>query len=313
MAIEPTIVVVGATGQQGGGCVDALLQQGKFKIKAVTRDLSSDAAKALKKRNVDVVTANLSDKESLVKAFTGAHGVFLVTDFAKGAGGKAETEIQHGKNAVDAAQQASVKHLVWSALEDPRPIIKGALPESAPGRVLSHFESKSDITEYLKQSSVPHTILETSIFYENALGYYQYRKQQDGSLAFALNGGTKPHPNCAVGDIGASATVVFDSGTSLIGATIPVVGEHISFARLAEVIGQVTGKTVQYQEMTRDQMAALPFPGAAEMANMFQYYNDFPNFADRRPVNKAVVKGNTFQKWAEEHSDALKAAVGSAQ
>lgn len=42
--------------------------------------------------------------------------------------------------------QASVKHLVWSALEDPRPIIKGALPESAPGRVLSHFESKSDIT-----------------------------------------------------------------------------------------------------------------------------------------------------------------------
>lgn len=67
MATEPIIVVVGATGQQGGGCVDALLRQGKFKIKAVTRDLSSDAAKALKKRNVDVVTANLSDKESLVK------------------------------------------------------------------------------------------------------------------------------------------------------------------------------------------------------------------------------------------------------
>ena len=61
------------------------------------------------------------------------------------------------------------------------------------------------LQEYLRQSDVPYTILETSIFYENALGYYQYRKQQDGSLAFALNGGTKPHPNCAVGDIGASA------------------------------------------------------------------------------------------------------------
>ena len=109
------------------------------------------------------------------------------------------------------------------------------------------------------------------------------------------------------------AAVVFDSGTNFIGATIPVVGEHISYARLAEVISQVTGKTVKYQELTRDQMAAFPFPGAAEMANMFQYYNDFPNFADRRPVSKAVFKGNSFQKWAEEHSDALKAAVGNAQ
>ena len=109
------------------------------------------------------------------------------------------------------------------------------------------------------------------------------------------------------------AAVAFDNVTSCIGATIPVVGEHISFAKLAEVISQVTGRTVKYQELTRDQMAALPFPAAAELANMFQYYNDFPNFANDRPLDKAVIKGNTFYKWAEEHSDALKAAVGNAQ
>ena len=33
----------------------------------MTRDVTSEAAKALKKRNVDVVTADLNDKVSLVK------------------------------------------------------------------------------------------------------------------------------------------------------------------------------------------------------------------------------------------------------
>ena len=61
------------------------------------------------------------------------------------------------------------------------------------------------LQDYLMHSGVPYTILQTSIFYENALSVYSYRKQEDGSVAFALNGGTKPHPNCAVGDIGASA------------------------------------------------------------------------------------------------------------
>ncbi len=109
------------------------------------------------------------------------------------------------------------------------------------------------------------------------------------------------------------AAVAFDNVTSCIGATIPVVGEHISFSKIAEVVSKVTGKTVRYHELTRDQMAALPFPAAAELANMFQYYNDFPNFADDRPVDKAVIKGNTFLRWAEAHADALKAAVSKAQ
>lgn len=52
---------------------------------------------------------------------------------------------------------------------------------------------------------MPHTILVTSIFYENAISIYSYQKQEDGSYAFALNGGTKPHPNSAVGDIDATA------------------------------------------------------------------------------------------------------------
>lgn len=65
--IERFTVVVGATGQQGGTCVHALLQQNKFKIKALTRNSKSAAAKALAALNVTLVTGDLTIKDSLVK------------------------------------------------------------------------------------------------------------------------------------------------------------------------------------------------------------------------------------------------------
>ena len=65
--IEPFVVVVGATGQQGGACVEALLQQNKFKVKALTRNSTSAAAKALAARDVTLVTGDLKDKDSLIK------------------------------------------------------------------------------------------------------------------------------------------------------------------------------------------------------------------------------------------------------
>ena len=105
----------------------------------------------------------------------------------------------------------------------------------------------------------------------------------------------------------------FDNVTSCIGATIPVVGEHISYAKISEVISKATGKTVKYHELTWDQMAQLPFPAAQEIANMLQYYNDFPDFADSRPLDKAVIKGNSFERWAEKHVDELRSAVAKAQ
>ncbi|MBE3046152.1 NmrA family NAD(P)-binding protein [Candidatus Bathyarchaeota archaeon] len=42
-----TIVVLGATGQQGGSVVESLLQNGNWKVRGVTRNVESEAAKKL--------------------------------------------------------------------------------------------------------------------------------------------------------------------------------------------------------------------------------------------------------------------------
>ena len=70
--MSASIAVVGATGQQGGSVVDALLKQGKFQVVALTRDPSSKQAKALVDRgNARVVQGDLSDEASLVKVSRG--------------------------------------------------------------------------------------------------------------------------------------------------------------------------------------------------------------------------------------------------
>src|SRR5690606_30488805 len=123
MADKKIIAVLGATGAQGGGLCRAILADpsGGFACRAITRDPSKDKAKALADQGAEVIAADLDDAESLKKAFAGAHGVFVVTNFWEHFSG--EKEKAQAKNAADAARAAGVKHVIWSTLEDTRKLL----------------------------------------------------------------------------------------------------------------------------------------------------------------------------------------------
>ncbi|MDQ2692029.1 MAG: NmrA family NAD(P)-binding protein, partial [Chloroflexota bacterium] len=69
------IVVVGATGRQGGQVVRHLLKQG-WRVRALTRKPEGKKAAELKALGAEVVRANLDDKTSLEAAFGGAYGLY---------------------------------------------------------------------------------------------------------------------------------------------------------------------------------------------------------------------------------------------
>ena len=114
---RPLIAVVGASGSQGGGVVRALLDRGKFRVRALTRDPGGYSGPA-----DEVVAADLTRPETLSAAFDGAHGVFLVTNFWE----PGTDEIGNARNAVAAATSAGVRHFVWSTLPDVEAISGGA-------------------------------------------------------------------------------------------------------------------------------------------------------------------------------------------
>src|SRR6266704_5888586 len=110
------IAVIGATGHQGGGVLRALQASGQFKVRALTRN--PDKHRELAE---EVSEADLDKPETLKAAFAGAHGVFLVTNF----GEEGTDEIKRATAAVRAAQDAGVKHLIWSTLPDVEAISGG--------------------------------------------------------------------------------------------------------------------------------------------------------------------------------------------
>lgn len=76
------IAVTGATGNQGGSVAKLLLKyKSEYKVRAITRNANSAAAKALEELGAEVVEADLTKPETLPAAVDRCWGVFGVTNF----------------------------------------------------------------------------------------------------------------------------------------------------------------------------------------------------------------------------------------
>lgn len=63
----------------GSSAVAALLEDGTFTPRALTRDATSDAALKLKANGAEVAQVDLNDKTSIVSALRGSEAVFGVS------------------------------------------------------------------------------------------------------------------------------------------------------------------------------------------------------------------------------------------
>ena len=305
MADKKIIAVMGATGSQGGGLVQAILADpsGGFQARAITRDVNSDKAKALAKQGVEVVAADLDNQESINRAFAGAYGAYCVTFFW--AHFSPEKEQAHAKAMASAAKHANLKHVIWSTLEDTRklvPLSDNRMPTLQGKYKCPHFDSKGEADHFFTDLGLPVTFLLTTFYWDNMYMFGMGpKKGADGKYTLTFPIGDKRMSGIAAEDIGKIAYGIFKKGQQYIGKRVAVAGEHLTGKQMAASLSKALGKDVQYSEVSPDAYRKFGFPGAEDLGNMFQYYRDFEaQFVGARDLNVAKSLDptlQTFDQW----------------
>jgi uncharacterized protein YbjT (DUF2867 family) len=241
-------------GAQGGGLVRAILNdpQGGFSVRAITRDVNSDKAKALAALGAEVVAADIDDSSSLKRAFTGAYGVYCVTFFW--AHFSPEKEITEATAMAHAAKEAGVKHAIWSTFEDTRklvPLSDNRMPTLMGKYKVAHFDAKSEANHVFTDLGVPTTFLLTSYYWENFIYFGAGpKKGPDGKLAITFPMDDKKLPSISSEDIGKCAYGIFKKGSEYIGKTVGIAGEHLTGFQMASALTKALGQEVKYNNVT---------------------------------------------------------------
>jgi len=289
VADKKIIAVVGATGSQGSGLCAAILADpsGGFACRAITRDPSSEKARALAAKGAEVVKADLDDRAGLVKAFAGAHGVYGVTNYWQLF--SVEKEQAQATNIANAAKAAGAKHVIWSTLEDTTkwvPVDDTRMPTLQGKYKCPHFDSKGQIDHVFTDLGLPVTFLLTSFYWDN---FYVFdmgpKKGADGSYTLTFPIGRAKMPGIAAEDIGKCAYGIFKKGGELIGRRVGIAGEHLTGAEMADKCSKGLGIKCSYNGVSADVYRSFGFPGADDLGNMFQIYDEFEKpFAGARSV-----------------------------
>lgn len=282
MTTKRTVLVTGATGQQGGAVVRALLSKG-HRVKALTRKPDGDAARQLATAGVDVVAGNLDDTASVVKAASGVDTMFLMGN-SYDAGTEEETRL--GILAADAAKAAGVGHLIYSSVADADK--KTGIP---------HFESKYLVEKHIAGLGIPYTISAPVAFMENFIAPWSVDALRQGTHAFAVPP-KRVLQLVAVADIGAFATALAERREQVFGKRFDFAGDELSGEEQAKILSQALGRPINYQELP---IAAMR-QQSEDAALMFEWFDRVGYHADIAALHKDFpeVRWHSFADWARE-------------
>ncbi|WP_222919537.1 NmrA/HSCARG family protein [Natrinema sp. SYSU A 869] len=224
-----SVLVTGATGNQGGAVVEHLLEaDADFDVYGLTRDASGDRAQELADRGVTMVEGDLNETESLTPHVTEVDAVFAVTNFwTQGY----DAQVQQGKNIAEVAAEEGVDQFVLSGVGS---------HERDTG--IPHFDSAWEIDQHAQELDLPLTVLQPVFFFQNFEAFAE-DVVEDGQIALPLEEGVSLQM-IDVDDVGRAAAVAFDEPDEFVGERIELAGDDKTLAETAEILSEVTGRDV---------------------------------------------------------------------
>ncbi len=254
-AREP-ILVIGATGQQGGAVARELLGRG-YPVHALTRDPTGSAARRLAERGATVVGADLDAPASVEAAMEGVGAVFAMLTHLPPEG--TDGELRRGLTVAEAAGAAGARHLVYSSVD-------GAERRSG----VPHFESKWAVELRLAEIGVPTTVLRPTMLMENFAAHARPALVDGGLVVRMPRREDAPVQMIACADIGFFAAEAFERPGEHIGQAVPLAGDELTGPEIADTFRSSTKLPAVYIQQPLAELRAF----SQDAAVMWQFLED---------------------------------------
>ena len=277
-----SVLVIGATGNQGGAVVQSLLPKG-YNIRTLTRKPDSDAAKKLTEQGVEVLKGDFSDSESLLKAATGMDTIYaMTTPFEAGT----ETEVKQGIAIADAAKKANVGHFIF-----------GSVASADQKTNIPLFDSKYEVEKHIISLDIPYTISAPVFFMDNHLSPWFLPALKEGKVKLAMPA-SRPLQQVSVKNIGAFVATLIERREKVFGKRIDIAGDELTGEETAAVLSKASNQDIKYEGFDPEFMKK----DNADFAKMFEWFDKVGYSVDIEKLKQDYpeVKWQTLQDWAQE-------------
>ena len=277
MPAPRSILITGATGQQGGATLKNLIGKG-FDLRALTRKPDSPAARLLAGLGVTVVEGNLDDPASLSRALKGVWGVLSVQNTWEAG---VEQEEHQGKRLATLAREAGVQHFVYASVGS---------AHRATG--IPHFDNKWRIEQTVRSLGFPsHVILRPVFFMENLLSPWFL----NGDTIFPALQPDTVLQMIAVPDIGMYHARAFIDAERLNRREIDLAGDALTMPDAATTLSTGLGRSISFVPIPIEEVRK----NSEEIATMLEWFDRVGFDVDIPALEKEFgVRGTRLAAWA---------------
>ncbi|MEU0135836.1 NmrA/HSCARG family protein [Streptomyces sp. NPDC006296] len=288
------VLVVGATGRQGGATARALLAAG-IPVRALVRDPAGDRPRAVEALGAELVTGDLEDRGSLTAAAEGARAVFSV-QMPDLAGRGFEGEVAQAENLIASARAAGVPQFVHTSVSGAGQHVSWV---EAGSPMEPYYTAKSGVQDRVREAGFAHwTLVKPGFFMENFLPSEQimFPRGLRGGLVTLLKP-TTWLSLVAVGDIGRTVAAAVADPERFSGIELELASDHMTMTDVAGVLARHLGTELTAPEMTPEEATAAGMP---PMGFGQALINDHPQPAHPDFARALGIPLTSYEAWVRQ-------------
>jgi uncharacterized protein YbjT (DUF2867 family) len=274
------IAVVGATGLQGGAVTRRLLQQDRWRVRALTRSPEGKKARAIAELGAELIKVDTLDPVSLEPAFDGVHGVFSVQNHHISG---YEGEVRQGKHVAEMAKRMGVSQLVYSGAGT-----------GVKGSGIGSWETKVEVAAYIRTLDLPATILHPTAFMELMTEPKFFPPASVWHLMPRIMGSARPLGWLTVEDLAAIAAKAFGDPDRFVGREVMLASDVQSIDACRAIWREVTGRPPRRFPMPR--WLFERFAGTDE-TTMWRWLGTNDVDFDTAPTLTILPEALTVREW----------------